>query len=79
VSTKIGVAGLKTKTGENVIVSDTFGGLANGAISLLKNSQMAEKIGRKGQMHVRKYFDWKSIVKLHEPIYKKLRESVSDI
>jgi glycosyltransferase involved in cell wall biosynthesis len=72
VSTKIGVAGLKTKSGENVIVSDTFAGLASGAVSLLKNTNMAEKIGKKGQMHVKKYYDWKSIVKLHKPIYKRL-------
>jgi glycosyltransferase involved in cell wall biosynthesis len=72
VSTKIGVAGLKVKDGENALIADTPEELADKAVELLKNPQRAEKIGEKGRQHVKKYFDWMSIVKLHDPIYREL-------
>ena len=72
VSSTIGVAGLGVKDGENVLIADTPKGLAEKAVKLLKDRELAEKIGARGQAHVRKYFDWRFIVKLHDPIYRKL-------
>jgi glycosyltransferase involved in cell wall biosynthesis len=72
VSSTIGVAGLRVKDGENVLIADTPKGLAEKAVKLLKDRELAEKIGRDGQAHVRKYFDWRFVVKLHDPIYRKL-------
>ena len=75
VATKVGVAGLKLKDKENVLIADTPDKLARKALLLLKDPNLAEKIGRNGQMHVRKYFDWESIIKLHDPIYEELVRS----
>jgi glycosyltransferase involved in cell wall biosynthesis len=75
VATKVGVAGLKLKDKENVLIADTPDKLARKALLLLKDPNLAEKIGRNGQMHVRKYFDWESIIKLHDPIYEELIRS----
>lgn len=75
VSTSVGVSGLNLTDNENVLIADTDKGLADKAIELLENKKFAEKIGRKGQLHVKKYFDWKSVVKLHDPIYKSLSNS----
>lgn len=72
VSTSIGVAGLKVTHGVQALIADTDDGLAKEAIRLLKNPSFAEKIGISGQRHVRKYFDWKVIVKLHDPIYQEV-------
>lgn len=72
VSTKIGVTGLKIVDGKHALVADSTQGLANAAIRLLKNPQFAKKIGEEGRKHVKEYFDWKSIVRLHDPIYEKL-------
>jgi len=72
VSTKVGVAGLKLTDGENVLIADTPEEIAEKAVSLLKDKRLAEKIGKAGKKHVEKYFDWESIVKLHDPIYKDL-------
>ena len=72
VSTKVGVAGLNLTNGENVLIADTIDELAEKAVSLLKDRAFAGKVGEAGRKHVEKYFDWKSIVKLHDPIYKEL-------
>jgi glycosyltransferase involved in cell wall biosynthesis len=71
VSTPTGVAGLKVEHGKQALIAETTLGLANEAIKLLKNSEMREKIGLEGKYHVAKYFDWESIVKLHDKVYDK--------
>ncbi len=72
VSTSVGIAGLKLKDKENVFIADTPLDLAEKAFMLLKDERLAERIGKAGRDHVRRYFDWESIVKLHDPIYKEL-------
>jgi polysaccharide biosynthesis protein PslH len=74
VSTKIGVAGLNIRDGRQALISDSPEGLAKKAISLLENPQKADKIGQSGKIHVRKHFDWSSVVKLHDPVYKELSQ-----
>lgn len=71
VSTPTGVAGLSVVHEKNALIAKTNTGLAKQAIRLLKNKEFADKIGLAGQQHVAKYYDWKSIVKLHYKIYEK--------
>ena len=71
VSTKIGFAGLNVKNGVNALIADNNKDLSAAAIKLLKNPDLAQRIGKEGQKLVRKYYDWKSIVKLHDNIYEK--------
>lgn len=75
VSTKVGVAGLGIISGRHALISDTTKGLAELAVKLLKNPDLSKKIGKEGLEHVRKNFDWKKIVKLHDPIYEDLVKS----
>ncbi len=72
ISTKVGVAGLNVIDGKNVFIADKVDDIVDKAITLLKNPVLNAAIGLNGQKHVKKYFDWKSIVKMHEPIYSKL-------
>jgi len=72
VSTSIGVAGLNIIHGKQALIADTDQGLANEAVKLLKNPEVAERIGAAGREHVRTHFDWKVIVKLHDPIYRQV-------
>ncbi len=72
VSTKVGVAGLNLKDGENVLIADDPKEIAHKALKVLRSEKFAKRIGDAGRHHVEKYFDWKSIVKLHDPIYKEL-------
>lgn len=79
VSTSIGVAGLNLKNGTHALISDDYEGLANSAVKILNNNSLAKKIGKEGQRFVKENFDWKAIVSMHEPIYKKmLRNKVND-
>jgi glycosyltransferase involved in cell wall biosynthesis len=72
ISTSVGVAGLNLKNKVNVLIADEPESIAQMTLMLLKDDSLATRIGREGQKHVHKYFDWKSIVKLHNPIYKSL-------
>lgn len=72
VSTTVGVAGLNVQNGKEAIIADTPTDMAKEVVGLLHNKVRAEKIGKAGQKHVRKYFDWSAIVKLHKPIYESL-------
>lgn len=72
VSTTVGVAGLNLRHGVEVLISDTPQGLASQTVKLLKDKDLRNKIGKNGQNFVKNNFDWKEIVKLHEPIYKQV-------
>jgi glycosyltransferase involved in cell wall biosynthesis len=72
VSTQVGVAGLNLEDGKNVLIDDTSDGMAEKAIELLKDKVRADMIGKAGQIHVKNNFDWQTIVKLHDPVYKEL-------
>jgi polysaccharide biosynthesis protein PslH len=72
VATSVGVAGLGLTDSVNAMIADEPEIMAKKAIKLLKNPGLANKIGKAGQEHVEKHFDWKSIVKLHDPIYREL-------
>lgn len=75
VSTSVGIAGLNVTDGENVFIADTSKTMAQKAVKLLNDQKLLASIGKSGQQHVEKYFDWKSIVKMHEPIYRELVEN----
>lgn len=72
VSTKTGVAGLGVTNGTHALVGDTPEDLAEGALTLLNDKKLMNKIGREGYSFVKNLFDWKIIVGLHEKIYKEI-------
>lgn len=72
ISTSIGIAGLNVVDGKNVLIADKVDEIVDKAIILLHDRKMSDEIGMNGREHVKKYFDWKSIVMMHEPIYKSL-------
>jgi glycosyltransferase involved in cell wall biosynthesis len=72
VSTNVGIAGLHLKDKKEVLIADTSELLAEKTLLLLNDKKLRDKIGKEGKEFVRKNFDWKEIVKLHDPIYKKV-------
>lgn len=72
VSTRVGVAGLQIEEGVHALIADNPADMAERVVELLTDPKRAEKIGNAGRLHVQKYFDWQSIVKLHEPVYDAL-------
>jgi polysaccharide biosynthesis protein PslH len=71
VSTSIGVAGLHLENKKHALISDNMDELAQLTSDLLHNRSLAKKIGDAGQKFIREHFDWKSIVALHDGIYKR--------
>jgi polysaccharide biosynthesis protein PslH len=71
VSTTVGVAGLDLTNKKHALISDNYDTLVDYTIDLLKDPKRAKEIGNAGQEFVRKHFDWKQIVAMHEGIYRK--------
>lgn len=72
VSTSVGVAGLGLTNGKHALIKDTMGGLADETVKLLKDKNLATRIGEAGREYVKKHFDWKVIGGLHDNIYEKV-------
>ncbi len=72
ISTSTGIAGLNVTDGANAFVADDPDVMAQKAKVLLEDKHLAKNMGENARKHVRKYFDWKQIVAMHEPIYKDL-------
>jgi polysaccharide biosynthesis protein PslH len=72
VSTNVGVSGLHLKNGKEVLISDSLDGLAKETVKLLEDKKLRDRIGNEGQKFVKKNFDWREIVKLHDPIYERI-------
>ncbi len=71
VSTSVGVAGLGITPGREALISETDEGLTDLAIKVLKNPQLAVRIGGQGREFVQKNYDWKTIVKKLNKVYDK--------
>ena len=72
ISTSTGITGLNVTDGKNVFIADDPSEMAKKAKRLLEDKGLALEMGKNAREHVRKYFDWKQIVAMHEPIYKAL-------
>ncbi len=72
VSTENGVAGLGLTAGKHALVSNSINEIARYTVELLKGPERAQRIGKAGQEFVKKIYDWKIIVKLHDRIYEEV-------
>lgn len=69
VSTENGIGGLGLVSGKHALVSNSINEIARYTVELLKDPKRAQRIGKAGQEFVKKIYDWKIIVKLHDRIY----------
>lgn len=72
VSTSIGVAGLGIKDSENAFIEDTYEGMANRVIEIVTNPAVGNRVGENGRKFVKKHYDWRAVVKLHDKIYSEM-------
>ncbi len=77
VSTPIGVAGLKIKNGTEALVGSTPEELAQNALKILDDKNLALRLAKAGKKYVKKNFSWESIVKDLEKEYEKIVNSNS--
>jgi sugar transferase (PEP-CTERM/EpsH1 system associated) len=70
VSTSVGCEGLDVTNGYNIIVSDEPHQFADNVIQLLKDKQLRGKLGGNGRSLVQEKYDWKSVAKKLDSIYR---------
>ena len=70
VSTKVGVEGLMVKDKEHVLIGNSTEEIANYIISVIKSPKLAETIAKNARKHVEEHFDYASITKELDKIYK---------
>jgi glycosyltransferase involved in cell wall biosynthesis len=73
VSTSVGVAGLGITPGKEALISETTSGLTDLAIGVLKNEELAVRIGENGRKFVQGGYDWNSIVAKLNNVYEQTR------
>lgn len=69
ISTPQAVSALQIHAGQDVLVADTAGAIAQAAVTLLADHTLAEQIGQAGRRYVETYHDWKVVAENLEDIY----------
>ncbi len=70
VSTKVGMEGLNTVPGEHVLIGDTPEEIAENVVKLIKSPRLAETLAKAARKLVEEHFDYASITKKLEAVYK---------
>lgn len=69
VSTSVGVEGLGVKNGEHAFVSDDWKGLAEYAIKVIKDKELATRLGNNARNFVRDNYSWEVSAKILDGLY----------
>jgi len=72
VSTKIGVEGLEVRNEENILIEDDMNKFATKVVTLLKDKELAMKLGKAARDLVMDKYDWKKIGEQLDAIYHNL-------
>lgn len=72
VSTPVGVEGLDIKNGVHAFVSDTWKGLADYAVEVIKNDKVAKSLGENAKEFVRNKYSWDVSAKILDGLYKEV-------
>ncbi len=75
VSTPAGINGLDLNPGEDVIVTNTGGEMAQAILELLENPSRRQSIERKARATVESKFDWDVIATQQKQMYEELRKN----
>ena len=63
VSTSIGCEGLDVEDGKNIVVADSPADFAAAILKVLRDRELAERLGREGRMLVEQRYDWSAVGK----------------
>jgi len=72
VTTPEGVEGIKAKDGEEIFINDDLKDLAEKALILLKNKDLAEKVGRKAKRLVKEKYSWQNSAQKLDRVYQEV-------
>ncbi len=74
VATKIAVEGLGVDHGSDVLTGNTAEEIANLTVKVLKDKKLQQKLSENGKKFIRAKYDWESIAKKLDAIYKTIGE-----
>jgi len=78
VSTSVGAEGIDVTPNENILIADNPQDFAQKTIYLLRNSGIAEKMGKMGRKLIEKKYDWEIICRKMNRVYEEVfKEAVS--
>jgi polysaccharide biosynthesis protein PslH len=77
VTTKIGIAGIHAKEGEEVLLGETYADLANRTIELFENRKLYEKIAKNARTFVEKNYFYESIARKLDTIYHEVAKEAT--
>lgn len=72
VTTTVGAEGLGVKNGREALISDNLDGLVASAVEVLKNSDMARKLGESGRRFVEQNYTWDVSAEKLDRIYREI-------
>lgn len=72
VATEIAVEGLGVDHGRHVLTNNTAEGLARETVRLLSSPSLREQLAKNGRAYVSSHYDWQSISRKLDAIYKEL-------
>jgi len=72
VATKIAVEGLGVEHGSDVLTGDTADEIAQLTVKVLKDKKLQQKLSENGKKFIRAKYDWESIAKKLDVIYKSI-------
>lgn len=71
VSTSVGCEGLTVTSGEHLLVADEPQAFADAVVNALSNPELARRLGAAGRERVCSHYDWPSIARRHEDVYRR--------
>lgn len=77
ISTSIGAEGLKVQNEKNILLADTPIEFGAKILELLSNSEKQEKIGKAGFELVKYNYDWETLAKKQDDVWRKVVKKIS--
>ena len=69
ISTRIGAEGIAVRDGENILLADTAGELAQAVNRVLSDEALAKQLRRNGRQWIEAQYDWRTTYRAWDAIY----------
>ena len=69
VATSVGAEGIEAMHGENLLIGDDEEVFAESVVSILKDAERAQYLGRNGRATVVEHYDWRKVYRAWDAIY----------
>jgi glycosyltransferase involved in cell wall biosynthesis len=78
VSTSIGAEGIQIQDGENILIANQPGPLADAVVSVLRDPDLGRRLREQGRRWVEERYDWRRVYARWDGVYEKLGQGRKD-